>query len=267
MSFNATIADPKIFRMVLDAAGAILSEGDFLLSKDGISLRSMEAQRAAMVDLSIASSFFSEYNCKKSQQISISLEDFRKRLSKLGSQDIVTLELLKDTNQLKIEIQGRGVTTYLMQLRVPGEERLQDPSLDLDVEMKLVPDFLKEVVGKIGLFPESSIQITVKPEGKITFQSKYDENEAVFDVDKSDETNILDFRSSEDDASAPYSLDFLKKMIKIDADSLELAFSTGKPLKISYTIGDSIRLVFLLAPYEAYEEDEDFDEDFDDDND
>jgi len=53
-------------------------------------------------------------------------------------------------------------------------------------------------------------------------------------------------------------------MIKIDADSLELAFSTGKPLKISYTIGDSIRLVYLLALYEVYEEDEDFNEDFDD---
>jgi len=57
-----------------------------------------------------------------------------------------------------------------MQLRVPGEERLQDPSLGLDVEMKLVPDFLKEVIGKIGLFPESSIQISVNPEGKLLFK-------------------------------------------------------------------------------------------------
>jgi DNA polymerase III sliding clamp (beta) subunit (PCNA family) len=265
MSFKATVTDPRIFRMVLDAAGAIISEGDWLLSKDGISLRSMDTQRAAMVDLTIGSSFFSDYQAKKSQQISINLDDLRKRLSKVGSQDTLSLELLPNTNQLKIEIHGRGTTTYTMQLRVPGEERISDPALDLDIAIKLVPDFLREVVGKIGLFPESSIQIQATQDGKLTFQSKYDENEAVIEVDKADESSILEFQISEEEGSSPYSLEYLKKMVKLDADTLELAFASGKPLRVIYGIGDAIKLQYLLAPYEAYDEDEDFDEDFDED--
>lgn len=265
MSFKASISDPKIFRMVLDAAGGIISEGDWLISKDGISLRSMDTQRAAMVDLTIGSSFFSEYEAKKAQQISINLEELRKRLSKVGSQDTLSLELLPKENQLKIEIIGRGTTTYTMQLRVPGDERISDPGIDLDISIRLVPDFLKEVIGKIGLFPESSIQITATQEGKITFQSKYDENEAVVEVNKSDESSILDYQVGEEKGSSPYSLEYLKKMVKLDADTLDMSFASGKPLRLIYAIGDSIKLQYLLAPYEAYEEDEDFDEDFDED--
>lgn len=265
MTFKASISDPKIFRMVLDAAGAIISEGDWLISKDGISLRSMDTQRAAMVDLTIGSSFFSEYEAKKSQQISINLEDLRKRLSKVGSQDTLSLELLPDANQLKIEIIGRGTTTYTMQLRVPGDERISEPAIDLDISIRVVPNFLKEVIGKVDLFPESSIQISATQDGKITFQSKYDENEAIIEVNKSDESSILDFQVSEEEGSSPYSLEYLKKMVKLDADTLEMAFSSGKPLRLIYAIGDSIKLQYLLAPYEAYEEDEDFDEDFDED--
>ncbi|MFQ5978929.1 MAG: hypothetical protein ACE5OZ_12455 [Candidatus Heimdallarchaeota archaeon] len=265
MSFKATVIDPKIFRMVLDSAGAIISEGDWLLSKDGLSLRSMDTQRAAMVDLTIASDFFSDYQAGKPQQISINLDDFRKRLSKVGSQDSLTLELLPNTNQLKIEITGRGTTTYTMQLRVPGEERISDPAIDLDIAIRLVPDFLKEVIGKISLFPESSIQIKATQEGILTFQSKYDENEAVVEVNKSDESSVLDYQISEEDGSSPYSLEYLKKMVKVDADTLDLAFASGKPLRLIYSVGDSIKLQYLLAPYEAYEEDEDFDEDFDED--
>ena len=204
--FKATVTDPKVFRMILDAAGAVISEGDWLLSKDGLSLRSMDTQRAAMVDLNISESFFSDFECKESQQISINLDDLRKRLSKVGSNDSLIMELLPKTNQLKFEIKGRGTTTYTMQLRVPGEERIQDPSLDLDVSVKLAPDFLKEVIGKIGIFPESSIQVTATQDGRMTFRSKYDENEAIVEVTKEDESTILDYQSSEEESSAPYSL-------------------------------------------------------------
>ena len=56
--FSATISDIKTFRAIMEAVQALISDGNFHVSKEGLSLRAMDQSHAAMVDLAMKNTFF-----------------------------------------------------------------------------------------------------------------------------------------------------------------------------------------------------------------
>lgn len=281
MTLEIKVEDLDLFTKVLNAAAAVLEdEGTFFATpEEGLTLRNMDKSRFAMVDLKIRPSYFNDgFKCDQKYVISIQMQDLKKILQRAGKEDVLTIRLDETNDTLIFMYEGRAQKRFVLPLSVSEESTLPDPSqLGADVTAKLqggsLTDFIKDA-SIIG----GSIKIAAKP-GEMTFSSAQDKKEVsitiVAGLEHSAATEIL----TETPSESLYSIDTFKNLLLVDNafTSVQLDFSSAKPLRLHYQDDRGIELGYLLAPMQPeteYEEnsgsaydDEDWDEDEDEDED
>ena len=59
-----------------------------------------------------------------------------------------------------------------------------------------------------------------------------------------------------------YDMDYLEKLTKLDmiANKVKFELDTDNPLRVTFEFVDNIEFLFLMAPLETGDEDEDFDD-------
>ncbi len=277
MTLEIKVDDLDLFTKVLNAAAAVLEdEGTFFATpEEGLTLRNMDKSRFAMVDLKIRPNYFNEgYKCDKKYVISIQMQDLKKILQRAGKEETLTITLNEGNNTLVFEFIGRAQKRFVLPLSVSEESSLPDPSqLSHDVTAKLqggsLTDFIKDA-SIIG----GSVKISAKP-GEMTFSSAQDKKEVSITIIAGSENSAASEILAETPSESLYSIDTFKNLILVDNafTSVQLDFSSSKPLRLQYKDDRGIEIGYLLAPmqpeaeYEESDSDEAYsDEDWDEDD-
>ncbi|MFX0094905.1 MAG: proliferating cell nuclear antigen (pcna) [Candidatus Hodarchaeota archaeon] len=253
--FSATISDIRTFRAIMEAVQALIIDGNFYVSKEGLSLRAMDQSHAAMVDLNMKDSFFRDFECEEDSFVCVSMEDLRKILARVQKDDLVKLSLDSSRNSLIVELEGQsdslfGKRTFIIPLKESDQQNIPAPDLPLDVKVKLQPSMLKEVVADMGVVAQN-VEIFAN-EDKIMFSTKSSGHEVKAELDKD---KLLQLDTAED-ANASYGLEYLKNMVKLDALATEITLevATARPMRLTFQVDEDVTLRYLLAPYDEPEE-------------
>lgn len=253
--FSATISDVKTFRAIMEAVQALIIDGNFHVSQEGLSLRAMDQSHAAMVDLNMKKSFFMDFECDEDTFICLSMDDLRKILSRVQKDDMVSLSLDSSRNSLIIEFEGQsdslfGKRTFIIPLKESDQQNIPAPDLPLDVKIKLQPSMLKEVVADMGIVAQN-VEIFAN-EDHLTFSTKSSGHEVKAELAKE---KLLQLDAAEE-ANASYGLEYLKNMVKLDtlATEVTLEVATARPMRLTFQVDEDVTLRYLLAPYDEPEE-------------
>ena len=92
-----TLAEPKYLKDSISIISELVTEGRFKITSDAIELVAMDPANVAMVIFKLLSSTFTEYELKEPVDIAINLNNLKQFLRRAKQNDILTLELEKDS--------------------------------------------------------------------------------------------------------------------------------------------------------------------------
>ncbi len=237
-----TLAEPKHLKESVTIISDLVNEAQFKIGKDGLELIAMDPANVAMVIFKLLSSCFTEYLVDKEAQIGINLANFKQILRRIGTNDILTLEL--DDGKLKITLSGRSKRIFNLPLIDIEEKEKKVPKLEFSASITLPSSVLNEVIEDADIVAES-ISFMAEPK-KLGFNAEGDLNNVNIEMHEDNEIHI----KANAKARSKYSIEYLKKMVggsKL-ADKVEIDFSNNYPLQLTYKAVDKLMLSFILAP-------------------
>ncbi|MEM1537199.1 MAG: proliferating cell nuclear antigen (pcna) [Candidatus Nezhaarchaeales archaeon] len=235
--------DPKTWRNIIEALSTLIDEAVFTFTAEGVKLRAMDPSRIAMVDLTLAKSYFEDYVCDAETHVGVNLNELGK-IMKRAAGDKLEVEAVE--GRLRVTFKGKVRRSFSIPLLDLGYEELPTPNISFNVEAKMLADAVKEALKDAELVSDY-----VKVEASIntlSFYASSDRGEASASFVK-EEGALLDLNVKEP-SKALYSLSYLSDMMKAAAASeiVTLRFSTDMPLSLAFEIPQGGKITYYLAP-------------------
>ena len=238
--FKAVI-NAETLRDAIDSVSSLVDEVKFSISENGLELKAVDPANVAMVSLKIGSDAF-EYFKADQGEIGVDLVRLSDVLSMADRGENVQLELDEESHKLKI---GVGSLSYTLSLIDPTAIRKEPriPDLDLPALVTLPGGELRRAVNAAEKVSDHVI-LGVSDEGFYM--------EAKGDIDslklKIPSTELLGMKPGE--ARSLFSLDYLQDMSKSISKAGEVTLEMGidYPLRVTFKLGQSVDINYLLAP-------------------
>lgn len=241
-----TLAEPRYLQESISIISELVNETRIKITKNQINLIAMDPANVAMIIFRLFSSAFAEYSVKEDLEIAINLNNFKMILRRAKPTDMLTLEFDETKNKLKITLKGNTTRTFYMPV-IELEDRAQKvPELNFPVKITTQSDILNEAIEDVDIISDSVVLHV--SDGKFSVKAQGDLSQANIEIHESESTKIdCDKKVN---ASAKYSIEYLKKMIKGSklSSTVVLSFNTDYPIKLEYKTVDKLDMAFILAP-------------------
>ncbi len=234
----------RLWRFMIESIEKVITEGVFLLSEDGLKLRSIDPSKIMMVDLLYPREAFSEYNIEGENTLAVSFEEVTKIFRRALKNDVLKLDF--DEASLYITLEGRGSRSFkLPQIQIPYE-KLPEPKVEYTVHAKMTGGIFSDVIKDIEL-TGSSVTFTAK-EDKLLLSSLGDIEEAEVELSL-EKQNLLELEVESEDTSS-YPIVYLSNMVKAAkvAESVTIHYSQDAPMKVDLEYLGGGRLTFYVSP-------------------
>jgi proliferating cell nuclear antigen len=240
-----TIAEPKLFVDSVGIISDIVNEVQFLIDTDKIEIVAMDPANVAMVVYKLLSSAFSEYSVEEKESIAVSLDGLKAILRRVKADDVLTLELDKEKNKLRIQLKGATVRTFHLALIDIDRREQKVPDLNFAVNVEMPSTVLDEAIHDMDVVAESVAFIAQK--GKLVVEAESNLNAARTEIVERDDVRI---RAGTEDVKSKYSVEYLKKIVKGSklAPTVSLQFGNDYPLMVEYVTKDKVSFSVILAP-------------------
>lgn len=240
-----SLTKPQYLKDSIAIISELVTEARFNVTSDGLTLIAMDPANVAMVVFKLLSSSFAEYNLNKDVDIALNLNNLKQVLRRIGSNDIVTLEL-EDESKLKITVKGKTTRRFMLPIIELDEREQRIPNLQFPYTIMMPADTFVEAVEDAGVVADS-LSIIGNPK-KITIAAQGDLSNVEVDIAAGDDVEIT--VEGEDTVKSKYSIEYLKKIVSGArvSDSVKLQLSKDYPLRIEFVEKDALQLSFVLAP-------------------
>jgi proliferating cell nuclear antigen len=240
--------DAKSFRELIEALAKILDEARFTITRDGIRVVGMDVSKTALIEITIPYEAFLEYEISEDREevyLGVHLGSLASMLKKGKKGEPVTFLVAEDRVLVKVDssiVKKFLVPNIEVLLDVPGEIKL-----DFNVEASVVSDALKkalrdvEVVGDIVEFEATEERLVIRAKGEGRSRA-----ETIFTTD----SVALTYLDVKEPSSSAYDVQYLKNVLNLTkiAESVDIKFSTDKPLELVFKSPEGSRVRYLLAP-------------------
>lgn len=279
---TATITNDKVkfLRTMIDVSQGIVNGPQlFQFSENGLFFESMEQSGAVFVTFNVTKGFFKEYKLDKLLELKLNIDDLKKILSRALGSDEELIFNFNDANKFAIHfIKSSGQKRkYEIPIHDIEEDDKRDigekaRSIPLSCQINLEPGSFKDILADVGIAADKSqkhLQIKVNKQ-LITFEI----NRGMEGMNALVELPVADNQISismedDDDVASNYDMDYLEKLTKLDAltHKIGLELATDGPMRIIFNLSDDLDFMFLMAPLELGDEDDDFEDEYDEDDD
>ena len=241
-----SLAEPKLLTDSINIISDFVNEVRFKIDKEKIELIAMDPANVAMIAFKLLSSVFTEYKVEAPLEICVSLDSLKQILRRAKPSDILSLELNKKDNKLKIQLKGESTRTFNLSLINIEEREQRVPDLKFPIKIQTSTMLFDEAIEDMSIVAESVALIADKD--KFSIEAESNINKAKVEISTDEETNIK--MDSNEEVKAKYSIEYLKKMIKASklADTVSIQFNKDYPLRLEYNVKDKLALSFILAP-------------------
>ena len=249
MSFRMRLPSADYFSDLMKAVQAVVDEGTFKISQDGMRLIAMDPAHISLVDFELSSSAAEEYVCEGELQMTISISELMKFLKRAKKGESLTISYDEDAKKLEltlVDATGSREKIFTLNTLETVEARSVTPRLSFDAKARVSVDAVKDAVRDSGVVSDY-VKITINPDGVIflakgelgTVQTKLSKmGAAVYEIE------------ADKEVWAHFSINYLDKIVKPASslsDEVVMQLSTNKPIKLSFPI-PSGRLEYLIAP-------------------
>jgi len=238
-------SNPNQLGDILKSVGVLVEEIQVNIDYAGLSVKQMDSNHYAMVDLSVDSYEFDQFNVVRPGVFGFNLSETLKLVWKKKFVKNAMLKTTVEEKNLIFEIQDQIKRRKSVALLEPLEEELPEPKIYYKAKIRMSADVLR-IVDDVQV----SEHMTIKANSdRIVFESKGDMGEESFSLERVDE-NLLDL-NVDGSQEATYDLNYLRdiaKGLKPLCDVIEIEFSTDMPIRITGEVNFSGHLIYYLAP-------------------
>ncbi len=243
--FELKLENAKVFQNCVDALVTLIDEGEFDVSKDGVTLRAMDPSQIAMVDFELPKKAFEKYEVKEETKVGLSIDDLSRITGRTRAGESLTLSIDDSGSRLLLVFKGKGRRRFSLPLLDVSNTASKVPSIDFDASVKINGGHFKEALKDASLV---SSYVTLKLDSKgFEIIAKGDKGDVSIELEKDDEV-IAEHKVSKE-ARAMFPLEYLNDLLKsVDSSSVvSINLKTDAPLKLEYGIGEA-RVTYYLAP-------------------
>ncbi|MFX0106937.1 MAG: proliferating cell nuclear antigen (pcna) [Candidatus Hodarchaeota archaeon] len=245
--FHATLDSTSTWKQIVDSLATLLAEVHFIVTETGFALRQLDSSKAAMIDLSLPSGVFQEYNCDGEYDICLGVDELTKVSKRMAGDDRLEFTLDETNKRFEIKMIGQAERQFKLQLLTPPDDRTNKPKLAFDAKVEMFADAFKQAVKDIGVV-STHVRITAQDKS-FMFTGEGDTGEAEVALKAEGDDSTVFHLDAKKEASAMYALSYLSEISKaMSADSLTLQFSTDKPMLLEFAIAETGNISFILAP-------------------
>ena len=237
---KATLSSPDEIKAVISMVSTVVEEAVFQCTSEGITFRGMDPSHVALIDISLPSGLFEDYECPEDVQLGIRIDEFGKLIKRADKKDSVVIAIVD--NQLKVTISGKKTKTYTMKLLADLGLEQKVPNIPYSTSFDIAVGDLDQLTGDVEVIADYMFIETEN--GEIIFGGKGESG------DVRAEAEIENF-NSEEDGRAEYSLEYMRPAIKALGTTVSLAnifFSNNKPVKMIFKLGGVGSITYYLAP-------------------
>ncbi|MBI4362153.1 MAG: DNA polymerase sliding clamp [Euryarchaeota archaeon] len=239
--FRATI-NAGLFKDAVEAVSTLVDQGRFLIDKEKVLLRAVDAANVAMVSLTLPARAFEKFEAKESE-VGLDIKKLAEFLLMVENPESIRLEVDEGAKKLKMKMGGLEATIGLLDLAHLGKM----PSIrNFDLPARIVlsgSDF------RMGIRAAEKVgdQVTFAVEGdSFVMEAEGDTDHVRLALAKD---KLMELKGA--NVKSLYSLDYLTDMAKVVGKSVQARIELGSelPMKISFPLADDRGQVeYLLAP-------------------
>lgn len=241
-----SLAEPKVLVDSVTVISELVHEVRFKIDKDKIELIAMDPANVAMVIFNLFSSAFAEYKVDKVEEIAVSLDSLKAILRRVKPSDVISLELDRERNRLKLQLKSDSTRTFNLALLDLEEKNQRVPELTFPLKVEMDSIVFDEAVQDVDVVAESVALVAGKDSFIVEAESNL--NDARVELSKAD--NLVIKNTSKDLVKAKYSIEYLKKIVKGSklSNKVVLQFNKDYPLRVDYLQRDKLSMSVILAP-------------------
>lgn len=248
--FAVELGDVDDFHDLVRALIAVVDEGEFTVTEEGLSLRSMDPSRVAMVDFSLPAKFFDEYSCPEETRIYLNLKNFEDFLDRIGGDERVRIEAGEGVLVIRCSKAGRS-RRFSIPLMEPIREEAPKPKVSLRVRARLLTESLYRSIRDGMLVSEH-----VKIEADIGEKSLQVRAEGPFGsvntrwTEGSEGMLELEIEEDQREIGSNYTLSYLIDILgaaRRSSEVVTLELGESMPLKLDFALPEG-KLLYYIAP-------------------
>jgi proliferating cell nuclear antigen len=241
---EAEFKDIDLFKKIMDAVGALMSDVSLDFDENGFSIKAMDPANIAMVLFEGKKNIFSSFVVDKSTKLSVSLDDLNSILRMIKKEDKIRLSDSK--NKLSIDIKGKNKMHFSIPLIDENYTAQKVPQLKFTADFSALGSMVKDAI-KAASLVDDSVYFTVDGQ-RLIIGSRNEEKEFSEEVSMNENKELFDIKS-EGTTRAKYSIEYLIKILGIvDPDKpVKMSFSNNYPMKLDYEINPDANMSFILA--------------------
>jgi proliferating cell nuclear antigen PCNA len=235
----------KTWKQIVDAVATLLTEANLTLAPEGITLVQRDSTRAAMIDLSLPASVFQSYDCDRTHQICIGVDELVRVTKRIAGDDRIELRLDEALMRLQMRMVGETTRTFKLRLLTPSGDREEPITDSFDVKAEMSADVFKRAVRDIGVVSD---HVVISVTGSsLSFSGSGDIGEAEVELSPSDDSLLYSLYG--DAATSMYALSYLSEIAKsIGSDDLVIHMTGNRPAMFEFSIAEGGRIKFVVAP-------------------
>ncbi len=233
------------FKKAIDAVSVLIDEAEFIVSKEGLSLKATDPSQISMIDFKMPKSAFAEFEIENTTKIGVDLDYLSQVLSRSKAGEKLVIELDEKESRLKLQLKDSFVRNFSVPLIEISSSDLPTPKVEFDAVIKakagMIQDGLKDA---LLVSTHVTLGITSKNFFIKASSSKGDSANEIIKEDK----NLKELTAKKE-CYAMFPLDYLQDMLKSASSDteVELSLKSNAPVKINYFVGKA-ELEYFLAP-------------------
>lgn len=235
----------KDISQVLKTLSSLVEEATFTFNEEGVSFRAMDCSHVALIDMALPNSIFEKYEIENEVKIAVRVDEAIK---------VINLFELKSTVRLShndhiLNIHNNS-ESYKIRTIEENKSETPLPRLPYDSIVQFdkstlvsVADFIKqlkkiETISSYVTFETTNNFFNLSGKGDVG------------DVEITNERGQVTIKKNCQNSNSTYSLEYLIPFLKsLQKDrSIEISYTTLKPLRIRTDLGGSSFIDFYLAP-------------------
>jgi proliferating cell nuclear antigen len=249
LQFTALSRTADLWKSISSAIMTIVDEAHFEANAEGIQFRSMDPSHVALVDITCPAVAFEKYDCPSLVKFGFRVDDFAKVTKRADSGD--TVELSVADSMLNVRTSGKYNRSYKLKLiESSGGSQTPVPKLEFDNKLVMTPSILDKILSDIEVL-NSKITIETTADRTVIFSTSSEMGEGKVTIDDGSGIENLSELSVGTPAKATFSTEIMAKIVKAvgtSSQSVTAEYSSNKPLRLTFTLSNSVKIEFFMAP-------------------
>jgi proliferating cell nuclear antigen len=239
--------DVKTFKELIVALSKILDEAKLSLTRTGLRIVGMDPAKVAYIEVHMPREAFLEYEIEEDREVVEAgfnlgvLEDI------LEGRKGNPVEMVIAQDKVLVSVEGAVIRRFLLPNLEVAVEELGEVELEHDVKAVVISDVLKKAISDIKAV--SDIVEVEADENQIVLRSTGEAGPKVT-LRLTRESSALINLEARNPSRAKYDVSYLENTLNLCkvAESVELMFSTDKPLELNFKSPDGSTVRYILAP-------------------